>query len=62
MKLEALVALGQKTLTYLDAPAKVETPAVPQEEFEKHLGWLRPYRETLAEWGGVMEVVSRTLV
>jgi hypothetical protein len=62
MNLEELVAWGQKTLTYLDAPTKVETPAVPQEEFEERLGWLRPYREALAEWGGVMAVVSQTLV
>jgi hypothetical protein len=61
MNLEELVRWGQKTLAYVDGADKIETPAVPQQEFEDKLGWLRSYREALTEWSGVMEVVSTTL-
>ena len=60
MNLEELVAWGQNTRAYLDAPVKVESPAVAPEVFEEKLGWLRQYDAALAEWGGVMEVVSTT--
>lgn len=61
MNLQELVTWGQKTLTYLDVAEKVETPPVPQQLFEDKLGWLRQQQEALAEWGGVMAVVSTTL-
>lgn len=61
MNLAELVAWGKKTLTYLDVAEKVETPPVPQQVFEDKLGWLRQQQEALAEWDGVMEVVSTTL-
>jgi hypothetical protein len=58
MNLESLVSWGTKTLAYLAAPAKVEKPPVPTEVFEEKLGWLREHQAALAEWDGVMEVVS----
>jgi len=61
MNLAELVGWGSKTLAYLDAAAKVETPPVAEAVFSEKLGWLRDYEAALAEWDGVMAVVSTTL-
>jgi hypothetical protein len=61
MNLGELVSWGQRTLRYLDTPPESRQPAVMPHRLEVKLGWLREYREALAQWGGMLAVVEKTL-
>lgn len=61
MNLESLVIWGAKTLTYLDNPQPVTDQPVDRAKLQEKLGWLRKYRNAVAEWDAVMRVVATTL-
>jgi hypothetical protein len=50
MNADRLVAWGVKVLRYLDHPPQTPGLAVKERLREARLGWLREYRQQLAEW------------
>ena len=58
MNLEALVNWGDCALRYLDDPRPLAGWPLDRTILEGKLGWLRDYREALAEWKSVMEVIA----
>jgi hypothetical protein len=61
MNLESLVNWGTKTLAYLDDPQPVGDQSVDKSKLKEKLGWLRQYRNALAEWKAVLRVIATTL-
>ena len=59
--LESLVNWGTNTLAYLDDPQPVDDQPVDVPKLKEKLGWVREYRDALAEWHAVMRVVATTL-
>lgn len=58
MNLDELVTWGDRALRYLDEPRPLEGWPLDRALLEDKLGWLRDYREALAEWKSVMEVIA----
>jgi hypothetical protein len=58
MNLDRLVAWGVKVLAYLDQPREVPGCPVNTKRVEARLGWLRKYRQRLAEWSALMAVAQ----
>jgi hypothetical protein len=61
MNLQELVRWGQDMLRYLDDPQPVAGQTLDRAALTGKMGWLREYREALAEWGAAMTVVADTL-
>ncbi|MGD9715314.1 MAG: hypothetical protein AB7V46_25150 [Thermomicrobiales bacterium] len=59
MNLRTLIHWGGQTLALLDAPTPHVLRHVTRERLEEKLGWLRDYREALAEWGDLQRVIDR---
>jgi len=60
MNLDSLVQWGVKTLALLDKPEGFPA-AISTSRLHAKLGWLRDYREALAEWSADLAVVDQTL-
>lgn len=58
MNADRLVAWGQKVLRYLDHPPQVPGLAVKEQLRERRLGWLREYRQQLAEWSSLLALAQ----
>jgi len=58
MNLDELVTWGDRALHYLNDPRPREGWAMDRALLENKLGWLRDYREALAEWKSVMKVIA----
>jgi len=61
MNLGELVEWGKKTLALVDDPSKLEPLGMTAERVQEKLGWLKEYREALAEWSACHEVINTTL-
>jgi hypothetical protein len=61
MNLAELVDWGRRVLGYLDIPADLRDPALPEAKVEAGVGWLQGYRESLGQWRGLMDIVETTL-
>jgi hypothetical protein len=61
MNVSEFVSWGQRALRCLDAAPESRELAVESGRLETKLGWLREYREALSVWGGMMDVVEKTL-
>lgn len=60
LNVEPLVRWGQAMLVWLDQP-----PSQPQTSFDpapvrEKLGWITDFRASLAEWGNLFELITRT--
>lgn len=58
MNLDRLVVWGVKVLAYLDQPREVPDCPVNIKRVEARLGWLRKYRQRLAQWSALMAVAK----
>lgn len=61
MNLGELVNWARRVLNYLDTPEHARPLEVTPGRLETKLGWLREYRETLAQWGAMLAVVDETV-
>jgi len=61
MNLGELVTWARRVLACLDATRQSRPLVVTPDRLEAKLGWLREYREALAQWGGMLAVVHETL-
>jgi len=61
MNLEPLMRWGQATLRVLDDPPPAVLAHCSVERLEEKLGWLRAYREPLAEWSEFAAVIETVL-
>jgi hypothetical protein len=61
MNLEEQVRWGMAALKFLDNPRPVEGVVINQHALREKLGWLTEYREDLAVWNSILDVVSMTL-
>ena len=60
MNLEKFVGWGRRTLQVLERPSSVVSQHVRRERLEEKLGWLRDYREALAEWTSWLTTIDTT--
>lgn len=60
MNLDILVKWGVKTLALLDKPEGLPEK-ISASRLEAKLGWLRDYREALADWSADLAVIEQTL-
>jgi hypothetical protein len=58
MNADRLVAWGVKVLRYLDHPPQTPTLAIKERLREGRLGWLREYRQQLAEWSAMLALAQ----
>jgi len=58
MNADRLVAWGRKVLRYLDHPPQARELAVKERLREGRLGWLREYRQQLAEWSSFLALAQ----
>jgi hypothetical protein len=58
MNLDRLVAWGGKVLAYLDQPCEVPDCPVEAKLVKARLGWLRKYRQRIAQWSALMAVAE----
>lgn len=58
MNLDRLVAWGGKVLAYLDHPRELQGGSGNAKRVEARFGWLRKYRQRLAEWSALMAVAE----
>ena len=58
MNLDTVLDWGTKTLTLLDGPPAELLAKTTAERLEEKLGWLKEYRDTLAEWSEWHAVVT----
>lgn len=60
MSVDKLVAWGEKVLSFLDDPQAAGRHELDPAVLEEKLGWLRDFREPLANWAEVMAVIAAT--
>jgi hypothetical protein len=60
MNVDKLVKWGQEKLLFLDILQSEPDERFPPEQVEEKLGWLKEYREILAEWQDLIDVVKTT--
>lgn len=58
MNLDELVTWGDRTLRYLDDPRPLAEWTLDLAVLHEKLGWLSDYRNALAEWKSVMNVIA----
>jgi hypothetical protein len=58
MNLEELMRWSVQTLTIMDTPPARVLQHVTMERLDEKLGWLRQYRDALAEWSELMAVTD----
>ena len=61
MNVGGLVEWGRKTLMLVDDPSRLEFLGVSAERMQSKLGWLREFREELAEWSAFQQVIDGAL-
>lgn len=61
MNLYEQVGWGLRLLRFLDTPERLERAKLDRSQVEEKFGWVRDYRQALAEWDEVMRVVGTTL-
>jgi hypothetical protein len=59
MNLDTLVDWGRRVLAYLDDPCDFPGQQVDPKRLRQKLGWLRAYRQSLADWAELLEVAAR---
>jgi hypothetical protein len=60
MNVDKLVKWGQDKLIFLDLLQSEPDERFPPEQVEDKLGWLKEYRDLLAEWQDLIDVVKTT--
>jgi hypothetical protein len=60
MNVECLIAWGGRLLSYVEQPPGDPCPPFDAVAVEEKLGWLREFREPLAEWRALLEVITTT--
>lgn len=58
MNLDELVTWGDRALRFLDDPRPLGAWTVDRAVLQEKLGWLSSYRDALAEWKSVMNVIA----
>jgi hypothetical protein len=61
MNLGELVECRRKTPALEGDPSKLQPLGMTAERIQEKLGWLKAYREALAEWSACHEVINTTL-
>jgi hypothetical protein len=61
MNVGVLVAWGCQTLALLDDPSRLSSLGISGERVQAKLGWLREFREELAEWSAYQEMIDGAL-
>jgi hypothetical protein len=60
MNVDVLVRWGQKLLDVIDHPERLEDLHIDADVLEAKLGWIREFREALAQWGELLKVIAVT--
>lgn len=60
MNLESLLRWGNATLIWLDAQQREPCSALDQQLLTEKLGWLQAFREALAGWQELLQIVEAT--
>jgi hypothetical protein len=60
MNLESLLRWGNATLMWLDAQQREPCSALDQQLLTEKLGWLQAFREALAGWQELLQIVEAT--
>jgi hypothetical protein len=58
MNVDRLIRWGSNVLTFLDQPAQHNSSKFVPEQLNEKLGWLIKFREPLAQWQQLLEVIT----
>lgn len=60
MNVDLLIRWGGQMLTFLAGPAQATSAEFEQEQVAEKLAWVTEFREQLAEWGMLLQIVTAT--
>ena len=60
MNVDVLIQWGQSLLAFLDQEQAERNTAFDDEQIQAKLGWMTPFRQPLAEWGALLQVIMAT--
>ena len=60
MNVESLITWGCRILRYVEQPPSAPSSSFEPDAVAEKLGWLREFREPLAEWRALLEILTTT--
>ena len=60
MNVDVLIQWGQRLLTFLDRQQAGNTTSFHPEQVQEKLGWITQFRQSIEEWGELLQLITTT--